>query len=113
MPHEVDMDLLPWLVGTEAQVVERFLDLLATDVDGSSDPKSSMLADRLRALSEWAGRQQRRRLDLKLRLNIDEAVDQLVLAAEGGTLDCLATARTVVDEAIDDLEARKEVTDGE
>ena len=84
MPHEVDMDLLPWLVGTEAQVVERFLDLLATDVDRSSDPKSSMLADRLRALSEWAGRQQRRRLDLKPRLKIDEAVDQLVLAAEVG-----------------------------
>ena len=113
MPHEVDMDLLPWLVGTEGQVVEGFLDLLATDVDRSSDPKSSMLADRLRALSEWAGRQQRRRMDLKPRLKIDEAVDQLVLAAEGGTLDCLATARTVVDEAIDDLEARKEVTDAE
>jgi len=111
MPHEVDMDLLPWLVGTEGHVLEGFLDLLAMDVDKSSDPKSSMLADRLRALSEWAGRQQRRRLDLKLRLNIDEAVDQLVRAAEGGTLDCLATARTVVDEAIDDLETPDEVLD--
>tara|TARA_R100000234_G_scaffold18051_1_gene10049 strand:- start:3141 stop:3485 length:345 start_codon:yes stop_codon:yes gene_type:complete len=104
MMYEVDLDLLPWLVGNEGKVLTTFLELLATDVDAKGGAQSSMLADRIRALSEWAYRQQRTKMKLKSDLSLDGAIDQLVLAAESGTLDCLAAARTVVDDALDDLE---------